>query len=540
MSERERQQHIPGQEAEPSHRVFRNLTPEQLQQLAVRRGEGTETVDGVLSVRTEPSGRYPKGKGFRDDPQSSAYGIHFGAVNSRVSPADSDSLRHRATERLAAGDEFVLDGYVRSGVETVLPVTFRSTTAWTTEFMHNLLVRQEQVDRFGFRVEDTDRVEILHVPDLPAGITVGSEHTDIAVVTELGANGDHRSVVAGTEYAGENKKNVFNLLQTLLPKRGIVTLHGSANEDPVTGEVTAYLGLSGTGKTTLSNDPSRILIGDDEHGIQYKGDGPKGIFNFEGGSYAKVINLSETAEPDIYRATRRAGTVLENVEIDENGEPIYTRGIENMRAAYPIDFIPYADPSGVAGMPNRLVLLTAEEGILPAVSRLTPEQALYHLCSGFTAKMPGTEKGITEPTPMFSAFFGHAFLTLPEETYGALLEDYLRTVDPEVYLVNTGWQGGYHPDRRRGIAPTRRVIDAINSGELAEASYHVNDLGFYVPDGIAGIAEDFLNPRYAWESENAYDRRAAELVSAFEKNISRFRGRVPERILMSGPHLPTT
>lgn len=520
------------------HIVYRNLTPEALQRHAISRNEGRETVDGVLSVETTPTGRYPAGNGVVENSTAQEMGINFGKINGRVSQEDFDSLLGRAEHALNQGDEYVLDAYVRSGIDKVIPVTFRSPTAWTTLFMHNLLVRREQVDTYGFEIENERSFEIVHAPYVSADIKVGENKTDIAVVTQFNEDGHHKVIVANTRYAGENKKKIFGGLNALLPLEGVLPVHASATADSETGEVTVFAGLSGTGKTTLSNDPERRLLGDDEHGIAFKGLS-QGIFNFEGGSYAKTIGLSAEKEPDIYQATRSRGAVLENVGIDENGEPIYKARnegetvVENMRGAYPIEFIPYADPSGVGQVPNRLVLLNAELGVLPPISKLTKEETLHELYKGFTMKMPGTEKGVTEPTPTYSAFFGHVFLTLDEKVYGDLFEEYLDTVDVEGYAIGTGFVGG-DPSRRRDIAPTRALIDAINSGAASEISWRRNHLGRFVPaEPLPGVPDDFLDPRNGWEPE-AYDIATQKLVNADKEHMERYRGKVRDDILSAG------
>lgn len=521
-------------EQKTSHVVHRNLTSQELHAFAVTRGEGRETRDGVVTVETFPTGRSPEGNGVVANTYASELGINFGKINGSVSEEDFEDLRQRAEARLGEDDEFVLDGYVRSGVDRVIPVTFRSPTAWTTLFMHNLLVRQEQVDTFSFSVETERSFEILHVPDVEANITVGEKQQSVAVVTQFNPDGRHIVVVANTEYAGENKKKVFGGLNALLPQEGILPVHASATADPVTGDVTVFEGLSGTGKTTLSTDPKRRLIGDDEHGIAFKHSGETGIFNFEGGSYAKTIGLTEAHEPDIYHASKRPGTVLENVALDPEGSPIYEEGIDNQRAAYPIDAISFADPKGVGKVPNRLVLLNAELGVLPPVAKLTKEQALHAGYEGFTMKMPGTEKGIIEPTPTYSAFFGHVFLTLREVEYGKLYEEYIDQKNPEIYAVGTGFIGG-NTKNRRGIGPTRAIIDAINAGALSTISWKQDRLGRYVPaEPILGVPEEFLDPLSGWESEEAYREAAQKLIFASEQHMEKFRGQVPDAILSAG------
>lgn len=515
-------------DSEPQGRVFTDLSPQELQAHAIRRNEGVLTVNGVLSVKTNPTGRSESRTGTIVNDHSGP--INFTKTNQPISLEDGADLTQRAIARLGQGDSFVHHGFIRSDIDTVIPVEFASTAAWNTLFMNNLLVRREQVEEHGFSIEEDTRIMIISVPDMKAGIAVGEEVGDIAVALtydEEGATG----VKAGSEYAGSDKKKVFTAANRILPERGILTVHGSLNVDKFTKEPTIFLGLSGTGKTTLSNDPNRILIGDDEHGIS-----SRGAFNLEGGSYAKVKKLSEAKEPLIYKAVQTPGAVLENVELNVYREPIYATGIENMRAAYPIDFIEGTDQKGVSAVPNRMVLLTADEGILPAVAKLTPEQALYHLFSGYTAKMPGTVVGVDVPIPDFSAFFGKPFLSLSPAKYGELYAAYLQTVKPEVYLVNTGWQGGYDPDpdRRRDSDVTRRVIDAINTGALKTSSFHQDELGFYVPDGIAGVPESYLDRRYLWDNSE-YDAKARKLVADFDKNIQQFVGMMPRFVMSSGP-----
>jgi phosphoenolpyruvate carboxykinase (ATP) len=343
-------------------------------------------------------------------------------------------------------------------------------------------------------------------------------------------------LIGGTSYGGEIKKSVFTILNYLLPLRGVLSMHCSANIGRG-GDVALFFGLSGTGKTTLSSDPERRLIGDDEHGWS-----DRGVFNFEGGCYAKTIRLSREAEPQIYAAIRRFGTVLENVVVDERTRMLNLdddRFTENTRAAYPITFIDNAEPSGQGGHPRHIIMLTADAfGVLPPVARLTPAGAMYHFLSGYTAKVAGTEKGVTEPKATFSACFGAPFLPLPPQRYAEMLGEKIARYGARVWLVNTGWTGGpYGTGSRMKIAFTRAIIRAVLAGELDGVAYRRDPLfNLDVPTGCPGVPSDVLEPRSTWRDTAAYDRQAAKLARMFADNFQTFESGVPAEVRAAGPN----
>jgi Phosphoenolpyruvate carboxykinase (ATP) len=341
-------------------------------------------------------------------------------------------------------------------------------------------------------------------------------------------------LIGGTSYAGEMKKSVFTVLNYLLPEKDVMPMHCSANVGP-NGDAAVFFGLSGTGKTTLSADPSRTLIGDDEHGW-----GEHGIFNFEGGCYAKTIRLSREAEPEIYGTTERFGTVLENVVLDENRIPNFDDGslTENTRCAYPLHFIPNASETGKAGHPKNIIMLTADAfGVMPPIARLTPEQAMYHFLSGYTAKVAGTEKGVTEPEATFSTCFGAPFMPRHPSEYGNLLRRLIAEHGVNCWLVNTGWTGGaYGVGRRMPIKATRALLSAALDGSLNSAEFRVDpNFGFEVPVAVDGVDTAILDPRSTWADAEAYDRMAERLVDMFVSNFTAFEAHVDTSVRDAAP-----
>jgi phosphoenolpyruvate carboxykinase (ATP) len=480
---------------------------------AIAAGEGILTPFDAFAVTTgEFTGRSPQDKYIVDEP-GSRQAIWWGEVNQRL-PEDrfrrllQEVERHldgRATyiQRLAAGAD----------LEYRCPVDLRTERAWVALFARHLFIVPG---------EDGDRgaeapIRILHAP----GYRADAGALGVRSSTVIALHPAQRTIViAGTEYAGEVKKSVFSLLNFLLPMRGVATMHCSANVGH-DGSATIFFGLSGTGKTTLSNDPDRRLIGDDEHGWS-----DSGIFNFEGGCYAKTINLSEKDEPSIWAATNRRGTVLENVYVDPGSRlPDYDddRYTENTRSAYPLDALPNAAELGVAGHPDNIVLLTADaSGVLPPVARLTREEALGLFLLGFTSKVAGTERGLDEPEPTFSPCFAEPFLPLPPERYAELLAGRIDEREPALWLVNTGWTGGaFGTGERISIAHTRELVRAITEGELRDVETSPEPVfGLAVPASVPGVPVDVLHPRDAWDDPAAYDTAASRLREAFRKRAA--------------------
>jgi phosphoenolpyruvate carboxykinase (ATP) len=409
-----------------------------------------------------------------------------------------------------------------------MPLRVITESPWHALFARTMFIRPSFDD-----LEDhVPQFTILHAPYMQADPERDGTRSHTFIIVNI-AKG--LILIGGTEYGGEIKKSIFSIMNYLLPLRDVMSMHCSANVGDE-GDVALFFGLSGTGKTTLSSDPGRTLIGDDEHGWT-----PDGIFNFEGGCYAKVINLSADAEPDIYRATRSFGTVLENCVLDEATREIEYENsslTENTRAVYPLDIIPNASRTGTAGHPTNIIFLTADAfGVLPPIAKLTPEQASYYFLSGYTAKVAGTERGLTEPEATFSTCFGAVFMTLEPNVYGRLLADKIRRHQPNVWLVNTGWTGGaYGVGHRISIAYTRAIIDAALGGVLNDASYQQDPIfGISVPTEVPGVPSEVLIPSNAWSDREAYDQAARKLAARFHENFAQYADDVDAEIREAGP-----
>ncbi len=503
--------------------VHANLTAPALVTHALRRGEGRLSADGALMVETGVhTGRSVADKFVVDEPETTAE-IWWGSVNQKLSASHYATLRGRVQAFLQDRELFVQDLFAGADPKNRIRVRLVTTNAWQALFARNMFIRPAEAELEGF---EPDFV-ILHAPDFEADPAIDGVRSSTAIALSFA---ERRIVIAGTQYAGEIKKSIFTVMNWLLPARGVLPMHCSANigrDD----DVALFFGLSGTGKTTLSSDPARRLIGDDEHGW-----GPDGVFNFEGGCYAKVIDLSAEAEPEIHAASHRFGTVLENVVADARGVvDLADRSLtENTRSCYPIEFIPNVERSGRGGMPRNVVMLTADAfGVLPPIARLTPAQAMYHFLSGYTAKVAGTEKGLgKEPQATFSTCFGAPFLPRPPRVYGELLAKLIAEHGVSCWLVNTGWTGGaFGTGHRMSIRHTRALLNAALSGALDGTSFHPDRaFGLMIPDAVEGVPSSVLDPREAWADKAAYDRQAAELVARFEENFARFAETVDEDI----------
>ncbi|MBV9280024.1 MAG: phosphoenolpyruvate carboxykinase (ATP), partial [Chloroflexi bacterium] len=410
-----------------------------------------------------------------------------------------------------------------------LPIRVITETAYHSMFARTMFIPPPPPEAADLEPEFT----VIDVPSFHADPELDDTRSEVFIVL----NFERRVVmIGGTSYGGEIKKSIFTVLNYLLPMRGVLSMHCSANYGE-RGDVALFFGLSGTGKTTLSTDPERRLIGDDEHGWS-----DHGVFNFEGGSYAKTIRISAEAEPLIYAAVHRFGSVLENVAIDPEtreldlGDDSLT---ENTRAAFPLTFIPRVDPSGMGRHPENIVFLTADAfGVLPPVARLTREQAQYYFLSGYTAKVAGTEKGVTEPQPNFSTCFGAPFLVLPPTTYSRMLGERLQRHGSNVWLINTGWTGGpYGTGSRIDIAATRAIVRAALNGELLDTPAYTDELfGLRVPESVPDVDPAIMRPRSTWQDQDAYDRQARKLASMFAENFARnFTGQVPSSVERAGP-----
>ncbi|HEX6384158.1 MAG TPA: phosphoenolpyruvate carboxykinase (ATP) [Anaerolineae bacterium] len=510
--------------------VYWNLSAPMLYEQAVRRREAVITHLGPLVVHTgDHTGRSPNDKFIVREPGSQD-DIWWGKVNRPISQEQFDALHRRMLAYIQNRDIFVFDGYVGADPKYRMPIRIITEYAWHNLFARNMFIRELDLEKLAGHVP---HFTVIDMPRFHAEPEADGTRTQTFILVDF----DKRLVLIGnTEYAGEIKKSIFTAMNYYLPRQGVMAMHCSANYGKSKDDVALFFGLSGTGKTTLSNDPERTLVGDDEHGWS-----EDGVFNFEGGCYAKVIRLDAEGEPEIYSTTRRFGTILENVVYDGSTRRIdlnddtYT---ENTRASYPITHMSNVDMSGVAGHPNNIVFLTADAfGILPPISRLSRAQAMYHFLSGYTAKVAGTEQGIDEPQPNFSACFGAPFMPLHPGVYARLLGEKIDERGTKVWLVNTGWTGGpYGVGRRIKLAYTRRMVSATLKGELDEVETFTEPFfELEIPACIDGVPNELLNPRNTWADGEAYDARASRLVSMFQENFKQFEDGVDAEISAAGP-----
>ncbi|MFZ5677907.1 MAG: phosphoenolpyruvate carboxykinase [Pseudomonadota bacterium] len=504
-----------------------NLGAAQLYEEALRRGEGRVADGGALVVATGAhTGRSPNDKFVVRDKTTEK--TVWWDNNKALSPEQfallkQDFLAHAQDKHL-----YVQDLY--GGADPAHRISARVVCeyAWHALFIRNLLIRPDAKDLDSY----IPQLTIIDLPSFKADPKRHGVRTETVIACDLTQG---LVLIGGTEYAGEMKKSVFTALNYLLPDKNVMPMHCSANVD-AKDRSAVFFGLSGTGKTTLSADPARTLVGDDEHGWS-----DDGIFNFEGGCYAKVIRLSEKAEPDIYATTRRWGTVLENVVMDDHTRKLDLDDgslTENTRSAYPLEYIPNASATGLAPIPRTIVMLTADAfGVMPPIAKLTPSQAMYHFLSGYTAKVAGTERGVVEPQATFSACFGAPFLPRHPSVYGALLRDLIARHDVQCWLVNTGWTGGsYGQGKRMPIADTRALLDAALSGALDKQPMRKDaHFGFEVPLAVTGVDARLLNPRDTWADKAAYDAQAHKLVQMFIKNFARFEDYVGDDVRACAP-----
>jgi len=509
-------------------RIYWHPTTSRLYSHALARGEAQLAEGGALVVDTGAhTGRSPKDKFIVREPGSESR-IWWGDVNAEISDERFEGLRGKVAARLGASDVYVVDAFAGSDPAHRIAVRVVTESPWHALFAKTLFIDPTE-DELAEMVTDA---LVLHAPS----VTAVPEEDGTRSATFICLHPSRCEVViGGTFYAGEIKKSIFTVMNDRLPLEGVFPMHCSANVDD-DGRVAVFFGLSGTGKTTLSADSERHLIGDDEHGWA-----DDGVFNFEGGCYAKVIRLSAEAEPQIYATTRAFGTVLENVVMDERGmlDLDDDSKTENTRAAYKLEQIANALPAKRAGQPSSVVFLTADAfGILPPIARLSREQAMYWFLSGFTAKLAGTEIGVTEPQPTFSACFGAPFLPQPPSVYARMLGEKLDRHGVSVWLVNTGWTGGaYGEGRRMPIQATRALLHAALSGELAGVEFRTDPVfGFEVPVAVPGVQTSLLNPRLTWTDPAAYDAKARELAEMFRRNFERFEDVAPG-VAAAGPRL---
>ncbi len=510
--------------------VWWNLSTPALYEQALERREGLLAHLGPLVVRTgQYTGRSPNDRYVVREPSSEGH-IWWGKANQPFSAERYDALRARLTAYLQGKDLFVQDCFVGADPKYRIPVRVVTELAWHNIFARNMFLKELDRSRWAaYRPEFT----VIDAPGFQAHPEEDGTRSEAFILLHFGRK---EVLIGGTAYAGEIKKSVFTVMNYLLPPRGVLSMHCSANYGRDRDDVAIFFGLSGTGKTTLSADPERTLVGDDEHGWS-----DEGIFNFEGGCYAKVIRLSPEGEPEIYATTRRFGTILENVAID-----VETRRIdldsdaftENTRASYPITHMSRADRQGVAGHPKTILMLTADAfGVLPPIARLEPAQAMYHFLSGYTAKVAGTERGVTEPQATFSTCFGAPFMALNPIVYARLLGEKLARHRADAWLINTGWTGGsYGIGRRIPLAYTRAMVRAVLSGALAGAPMRRDPVfGLLVPRNCPGVPEELLDPRSTWVDPAAYDEQARRLAAMFRSNFEQFAAEAPAEVRVAGP-----
>jgi len=511
-------------------RVFWNLSTPALYEEAIRRYEGSLSHLGPIVIRTgQYTGRLPKDK-FLVREWSSENKIWWGKINRPMSPEKFDALKYRLCAYLQGKDIFVEDCYAGADEKYRVPIRIISERAGAALFARTMFIRELDPEKLAQHLPE---FTVLHAPGFHADPEIDGTHSEAFVLLHFGKK---LILIGGTGYAGEIKKSIFTVMNYLLPQQNVMAMHCSANYGKDKDDAAIFFGLSGTGKTTLSADPERTLIGDDEHGWS-----DDGVFNFEGGCYAKVIKLSHEGEPEIYETTRRFGTILENVTMDMDTRHIDLDDAsvtENTRAAYPITHIPNMTRIGTAGHPKHIIMLTCDAfGVLPPVARLTSDQAMYHFLAGYTAKVAGTEAGIKEPQATFSPCFGAPFMALPPTVYAKLLGDKIAKHDVDVWLVNTGWNGGpYGQGQRIKLGFTRAMVKAVLSGSLKNVATKPDPIfGMAIPQSCPGVPDEILNPRNTWKDKAAYDCKARELAAMFEKNFAENAPDAPANIKNAGP-----
>ena len=516
---------VSGATIKPS-KIYRNLAPAELVEHTLKKDAGALTRSGALRVSTgKHTGRSPKDKFLSEDPDYSEQ-IWWGEVNQPIKPESFEGLLAKVTSYLNDKELYVFDGFAGADPQYRLSLRVINEVAWHNLFAHQLFLRPSPQELKDHQAEFT----VISAPNFKANPEEDGTRSEAFVLLSFARK---LVIIGGTNYAGEIKKSIFTVMNYLMPERNVLPMHCSASIGS-DGKVALFFGLSGTGKTTLSADPNRRLIGDDEHGWS-----DSGIFNFEGGCYAKCISLSREKEPQIWDAIR-FGCVVENVVLDEvtrKADYNSSEITENTRAGYPINFIPGAVIPGVGGQPETVIFLTADAfGVLPPVSRLSPAQAMYHFLSGYTSKLAGTETGITKPQATFSACFGSPFLPLPPTRYADMLGERIEKHNARVYLVNTGWTGGaYGVGERMSLPHTRAIVNAALSGELEKADFTPHPVfQIEVPKSCPDVPTEVLDPKNTWANKDDYDKNARELAQRFAKNSEQF-SEVSKEILEAGP-----
>ena len=493
--------------------VYWNLSTPALYEEAIRRHEGILSHLGPLVIQTgQYTGRLPKDKFFVKEP-SSERKIWWGKVNRPFEAEKFDALKRRVLAYFQGKDIFIEDCHSGADERFRVPIRVITENPSHALFARNMFIReldQKKLDRH------IPEFTVLHAPNFHAEPEIDGTHSEAFILLNFA---EKLVMIGGTGYAGEIKKSIFTVMNYLLPQRGVMAMHSSANYGKDENDVAVFFGLSGTGKTTLSATVDRTLIGDDEHGWS-----DDGVFNFEGGCYAKVISLSKEGEPEIYETTRRFGTLLENVVIDTKTRHIDLDSAsltENTRAAYPISHISNMTLTGKGGHPKNIIMLTCDAfGVLPPISRLTLQQAMYHFLCGYSAKVAGTEAGVKEPQATFSACFGAPFMALPPSTYAKLLGEKIQKHNVDVWLINTGWSGGpYGKGERMKLSLTRAMVKAVLSGALKEVKTSPDPIfGLNIPISCPEVSSEVLNPRNTWKDKDAYDQKARELAVMFDNN----------------------
>ena len=509
--------------------VYRNLTAAQLTEAAIKRGEGKLSKTGALVVTTgKYTGRSPKDKFIVDTPAVHD-DIAWGSVNVPIEKEKFDAIKAKIVAYLQNREIFLFDGM--AGADPVCTRKFRIVNELASQnlFIRNLLIRptKEELENYG----EPD-FTVIAAPGFKCIPEVDGVNSEAAIMVDYE---EKLVLICGSQYSGEMKKSVFSVMNFLMPKEGVLPMHCSANMDPETNETAVFFGLSGTGKTTLSADPNRKLIGDDEHGWS-----ERGIFNFEGGCYAKCINLTEENEPEIYNAIK-FGSLVENVVMDDETREFDFDDdtlTENTRVGYPVDYISNAQIPGVGGIPKVVIFLTADAfGVLPPISRLDQNAAMYHFVTGFTSKLAGTERGVTEPQPTFSTLFGEPFMPLDPSVYANMLGERIEKYNTKVYLVNTGWTGGpYGVGSRMKLKYTRAMVTAALNGEFDNVEYKHDDVfNLDIPQSCSNVPSEIMNPRDTWADKEAYDVQAKKLAKMFQDNFAKKYPNMPKKIAEAGP-----
>ena len=511
-------------------KIFHNLKPADLIEKAIERGEGVLSDTGALVINTgDRTGRSPDDKFIVDTPAVHNL-VSWGSVNKPIEKRNFEALHKRVVAYLQNKEIFIFDGRVGADRVNTKKIRVINELASQNLFSRQLLIREGEQDEKIFKPDFT----IIAVPNFKCIPEFDEVNSETAIIIDYE---ERLAIICGTKYSGEIKKTVFSIMNFFMPQQNVLPMHCSANMNPITKETAIFFGLSGTGKTTLSADPKRLLIGDDEHGWS-----DNGVFNFEGGCYAKCINLKEENEPEIYRAIK-FGAVLENVVLNEETRKVNyddSTITENTRVGYPIDYIPNAELSGVGGIPKVIIFLTADAfGVLPPISKLSHEAAMYHFVTGFTSKLAGTEVGVKEPQPTFSTCFGEPFMPLAPKVYAEMFGEKIKKYGTKVYLINTGWTGGtYGTGSRIKLKYTRAMVTAALNGDFDKIEFtHDEIFNLDIPKSCPNVPSEILNPINTWRNKEEYRAAARKLAEMFVENFSKKYSNMPDYIINAGPKI---